>query len=331
MPDLATSSLSAPSLSSLAASFPRDFDSAARSVLRFLQGRIGLSLWMVTRTRGEDWIVLQIEDHNYGVEANSVFRWTDSFCSRMVAGLGPRIAPHSAAVPAYADAPIGRALKIGSYIGVPLKYSDGSLFGTLCAIDPDPRPETISQELPLIELLAFMLSGLLNSELSAAESARRAERALAEAETDALTGVYNRRGWDRLMQAEDARCRRYGHCACVVAIDLDGLKRVNDNEGHAAGDRLIARAAKAIVAATRASDIVARVGGDEFAVLGVECEEAASRELRDRLRESLNAAGVAASIGLAQRIPAQGMQHAWREADQAMYRNKPAAARTRTA
>jgi diguanylate cyclase (GGDEF)-like protein len=316
-------------LSSLAtlASFPRDFDAAARSVLRFLHDRVGMSLWMVTRTRGEDWIVLQIEDHNYGVEANSVFRWTDSYCSRMVAGFGPRIAPRSDAVSAYAEAPIGRALKIGAYVGVPLNYSDGTLFGTLCAIHPEPRPETIMGELPLIELLASMLSGLLNSELSAAEAARRAERAVAESETDALTGLYNRRGWDRLMIAEEARCRRFGHPACIIAVDLNGLKAVNDSQGHAAGDQLIRRAGKALMAATRESDLVARVGGDEFTVLGVECDEAAALKLEGRLRESLDAAGVGAALGRAMRIPSAGLQAAWNEADQAMYLNKPAISR----
>jgi diguanylate cyclase (GGDEF)-like protein len=325
------SDIAGPGFSTLTADFPHDFGNAARSVLRFLHDRMGMSLWMVTRTRGDDWIVLQIEDSNYGVEAHSVFRWTDSYCSRMVAGFGPRIAPHSAAVPAYADAPIGRALKIGAYVGVPLNNADGTLFGTLCAIHPEPRPETITHELPLIELLASMLSGLLSSELSAAESARRAERALAEAETDTLTGLYNRRGWDRLLAAEEARCRRYGHPACVVAVDLNGLKRVNDTQGHAAGDQFIRRAGQALGMGTRDSDVVARVGGDEFAVLGVERGEEESRALLDRVRRSLEAAGVPAALGLANRQPSHGLQSAWNLADQAMYLDKPAMSRSRTA
>jgi len=92
---------------------------------------------MVTRTKGDDWIVLHAEDHGYGVENDAVFKRADSFCSQMVQGLGPSMASDSDLMPAYASAPIGKQVKIGAYVGVPLSDADGSLFGTLCAIDPD--------------------------------------------------------------------------------------------------------------------------------------------------------------------------------------------------
>lgn len=85
-----------------------DFESAGKATLAFLRDRLGFGLWMVTRTEGKDWIVLQSEDHGYGVEAGHVFQWADSFCSEMIKGNGPRIAPDSDDVPAYVAAPIGR-------------------------------------------------------------------------------------------------------------------------------------------------------------------------------------------------------------------------------
>ena len=274
---------------------------------------------MVTRTEGDDWIVLQTEDHGYGVKEGAVFRWADSFCSRMVNGEGPQIAPCSAEIPAYAAAPIGRQVAIGAYVGVPLTHADGSLFGTLCAIHPSPQPDAIRAEEPLIELLACLLCTVLAADLRASEEARRADRAQAEALADGLTGLYNRRGWDRLLAAEEARCSRLGHPACVVSIDLDGLKRVNDMEGHARGDDLILRAAQAIRGAVRGQDIVARLGGDEFAVLGVECDPAGASVLRDRVTAAMVSAGVGASVGLAQRNPRAGLSAACELADQAMY------------
>ena len=113
-----------------------DFESAGRAVLAFLHRRLGFGLWMITRTEGEDWIVLQVEDHGYGISPGTVFRWADSFCSEMVQNNGPKVAPNSDIVPAYAAAPIGQQVPIKAYIGVPLSNADGSLFGTLCAIDP---------------------------------------------------------------------------------------------------------------------------------------------------------------------------------------------------
>ena len=77
-----------------------DFESAGRAVLAFLHKRLGFDLWMVTRTEGDNWIVLQSEDHGYGVDTGTVFRWADSFCSGMVNGHGLSIPPPSDCDPA---------------------------------------------------------------------------------------------------------------------------------------------------------------------------------------------------------------------------------------
>src|SRR5437773_2098101 len=83
----------------------------------------------------------------------------------------------------------------------------------------------------------------------------RAER---EAVTDGLTGCVNRRGWDRLLAAEEARCARHGLDAVVMVVDLDDFKAVNDASGHAAGDELLQRCARALRDAVRVHDTVAR-------------------------------------------------------------------------
>jgi diguanylate cyclase (GGDEF)-like protein len=310
-------------------STPANFETAARSVLSFLHRRLGFDLWMVTRTEGEDWIVLQTEDHGYGVASGTVFRWADSFCSRMVEGLGPRIAPRSNDVPAYASAPIGRQVKIGAYVGVPLRRADGALFGTLCAIDPEAQPESIMQEQALVDLLGELLSGLLQAETDLAVEARRSERAEAEALSDGLTSLFNRRGWTRLLEGEENRCRRYGHPAGVIAIDLDGLKTVNDSLGHFAGDELLARVGEVMTRVKREQDLVARVGGDEFVLLAVECDRAGTDAVVNRLRRAFAEAGIRASLGSAMRVPSEGLQRAWEKADQAMYAEKENSRRTR--
>ena len=301
-----------------------DFEAAARAVLSFLHQRFGFALWMVTRTEGDDWIVLQSEDHGYGVGPGKVFRWADSFCSAMVQGNGPHIAPDSGLVRAYAEAPIGQQVPIQAYIGVPLTRSDGALFGTLCAIDPLRQPVAITQEQDLVELLAALLSKVLNAELRSAVDARRTERLELEAQSDALTQLSNRRAWDTLLLQEEERCRRYGHPAAVLVIDLDELKRVNDTLGHAAGDALIVRAAEALRMAARATDVVARLGGDEFGVIAVECDLHGAEALLDRTRRALREHEVKASIGMAVRLPAIGLKLAWETADHRMYVEKRA-------
>lgn len=302
----------------------KDFESAGRAVLTFLHRRLGFDLWMLTRTQGDNWIVLQSEDHGYGVDPGVVFSWADSFCSEMVKGNGPRISPSSDQVPAYAAAPIGRTVQIKSYVGVPLVQVDGTLFGTLCAIHPSPQPEAIVEEKELLDLLAAMLSTVLQAELKLEEEARRSERLQTEALTDSLTQLYNRRGWERLMNCEEERCRRYGHAATVLIVDLDQMKQVNDTRGHAAGDALIQRAGDALRQAARAVDIVARLGGDEFGIISAECDRAGGEVLLNRVRAALAEANIRASVGFDSRTPSSGLMGAWESADRMMYEEKRA-------
>jgi diguanylate cyclase (GGDEF)-like protein len=301
-----------------------DFETASTAVLRFLHDRLGFHLWMVTRTNAEDWIVLTAEDHGYEVSAGDLFRWSDSFCSRMVLDQGPRVAPSSSLVPAYVEAPIGRQVPIEAYIGVPIPAPEGGLFGTLCAIDPEQQPAEIVAEQPLIELLAGLLGNILSNQLAKEEEQRRAERAQDESERDALTGLWNRRGWERVIDAEEARARRYGGTPAIVMIDLDGLKHTNDTLGHSAGDELICRAAGALTSAKRESDFVARLGGDEFAMIAVHDVPAGLGGLPERLGHALDQADVAASIGCARRHPVHGLRAAVQEADRLMYEAKRA-------
>ncbi len=306
----------------------KDFQTTSASVLSYLHERYGFSLWMITRTSGDNWIVLHAEDHGYNVKKGDIFRWTDSFCSQMVQGRGPCIAPQSKQIPAYADAPIGRQVEIGAYIGLPLTNMDGSLFGTLCAIDPQCQAESLIDHLPHLQLISRMLGTILAFEIRADQEARRAERAEQAAETDSLTGLFNRRGWDRILAIEESRCLRYGGSASVIVIDLDGLKDINDREGHGAGDVMLAKAADALRLATRDCDVVARLGGDEFAILTIDADDATPHDMVTRLSEQLSAANISASIGLAKRSPSKSLEVAWSEADQAMYAQKRGKSKT---
>ena len=302
-----------------------DFRTASHTVLEFLQSRIPFSLWMVTRADVEEehLTILLALDHSYGLSEGDMFGWSDSLCARMVAQLGPRVAPRLEDVPAYAEAPITKILQIRAYIGVPIVREDGSLFGTICAMDPDPKPPEIVNEQPLIELFAGLLGKILSVELKEQETQRRAEHAEAESLSDQLTGVANRRGWERLLDAEEARCARYGDPASVVVLDLNEFKEVNDTRGHEAGDELLRTTAQVLQTTARTTDLVARLGGDEFGILAVGCGAGAASILLDRLNSSLQAGGVSAAVGVASRHPTRGLHAAWEEADAAMYRAKP--------
>ena len=321
-----------------------DFNAAAQQVLDTLKAASGMQLWMITRVVGGDQIVLlaehtaeqtaeQTAEHTsgdstkgspkgFGVGPGQVLPWGTSLCRVMAAGRGPHIAPSVAEVPAYAAAVNGRKAGVQAYVGMPLRHADGQLLGTLCAFDTRPQPETLRALEPHVHLKARLLATLLVLELEGLEHQRRTERAQVAAGVDALTGLANRRAWDEALEREEARCRRYGQPACVVVVDLDGLKQVNDTRGHLAGDELLRACAHQLRQHARSGDLIARLGGDEFAVLLVECTaEGGQRELA-RLRRELGSAGIAASAGLGVRRPEVGLATAWQEADEAMYREK---------
>ncbi|MGO4377235.1 diguanylate cyclase [Pseudoduganella sp. RAF19] len=299
-----------------------DFATASRATLQFLRQRLGFKLWMVTRTDGDNWVVLFSDDHGYGVQPGKSYGWAESLCARMVEGQGPNIAPDVKKEAAYAAAPITGEMQIGAYVGVPLRRADGTLFGTLCAIDPEPQPERIREDQDMVKLMADLLGGLLEAELNATEALRKAERADVDATRDELTGLYNRRGWDLLVAREEERCSRYGHQACVVSIDLDDLKFYNDTQGYASGDALLIRCSKALKDVTRGSDVVARMGGDEFAMLMVECDYFDAQAMLLRVQETLAGYDVRASLGMAMRKAGYDLEEALAIADAEMYRAK---------
>ncbi|HXE76245.1 MAG TPA: GGDEF domain-containing response regulator [Candidatus Xenobia bacterium] len=107
---------------------------------------------------------------------------------------------------------------------------------------------------------------------------------------DELTGLYNRRGFSVLAEQQQKIARRTRRGFLIFFIDMDGLKQINDTHGHAEGDRAIAKAASIIREAFRDSDIIARLAGDEFAVLAVEADTGSAQrpilELRDLLKEA---------------------------------------------
>ena len=156
------------------------------------------------------------------------------------------------------------------------------------------------------------------------------------AERDALTGLLNRRRLEAELGRESARIRRHGRAACVLMIDLDGFKDVNDRYGHPAGDRVLRAVADVLVHTLRATDVAARIGGDEFAVVLPETDLTQAWHVATRLAEAVRrcarvgdvqvtaSIGVAAVSGAADVDHARSIDQALAEADSAMYRAKTA-------
>jgi diguanylate cyclase (GGDEF)-like protein len=153
---------------------------------------------------------------------------------------------------------------------------------------------------------------------------------------DGMTEVHNRRGFDQLLAAEISRCRRYARPLSLLMIDLDDLKAINDGHGHQAGDTALREVASTLKRSVRDSDIVARYGGDEFAVILIETSKADAIATANRLRGLMAMPGHLAgrldggppqattlSIGVSNYPTDAGdMNELVREADRALYAAK---------
>ena len=158
----------------------------------------------------------------------------------------------------------------------------------------------------------------------------RARQFASEARTDHLTGLANRREFERVMEREVALADRHNRRLSLMMIDLDNLKRINDKLGHGAGDGALKLVAQHLQRVVRASDLCARLGGDEFGVAMPETDIDRARDVAIRLRRAVDHAvlgmrapeHVEVSVGIAAWGPGQDWQAVYQAADADLYEDK---------
>ena len=148
---------------------------------------------------------------------------------------------------------------------------------------------------------------------------------------DELTGLINRRAMLDLMALEHSRSLRSGRPLLLAQLDIDHFKPINDQHGHATGDRALQAFAGTVRASVRDTDVLARWGGEEFVLMLTDTSADHARELLERIRQAVQALEIAhsagslqltVSIGLAQHLPGDTVEHTLERADQALYRAK---------
>jgi diguanylate cyclase (GGDEF)-like protein/PAS domain S-box-containing protein len=241
---------------------------------------------------------------------------------------GSAVAQNRAVVSTDVDAdervhPDAARLGMRSVMVVPLRRG-GRVLGTL-KVATSRVDSFDSSDRQSLELLAAPLGAIL-------DNTWRFEENTIQALTDPLTGLANRAEAMRALQRALDRQTRFGGCTTLIFIDLDGFKAVNDQLGHAAGDELLRGFAERLRGAVRATDVPARIGGDEFLII---CETvpsvASARLAANRFAQLLadvprdfRTPPVQASIGVAVAVDATDPQTLMQAADAAMYEAKAA-------
>ena len=308
-----------------------DLESLARPLLEVLHDVTGLASTYLTTVDVAGGVQHVRLAHNtradFALPEGLVVPWDDTLCKRSL-DEGRACTPDVQAV--WGDSDAARELGIAVYVSVPVELSDGRLWGTLCAADPQAPADggpALERHLPALRLFARLVAGEVEREAAIVAAREDAARAAADARTDPLTGLHGRRVVDPWL-AEQLAGLGPDEAVLVAYVDVDRFKAVNDAHGHAAGDAVLVAVADHLRGLSRPDDLVARLGGDEF-VLAARLPAGAVEALARRLREASAVPSeppVTLSTGTAVRAGGAGQGAGaaglLAEADAAMYRVK---------
>ena len=256
-----------------------------------------------------------------------------SFCQHVVTSDAILVVQDALQHPLVQDNAAVAEFGVRSYAGVPLRTAEGLTLGALCAVNCAPLVWT-AEQVGILEDLAAAAMAEIELRSTIRSLVAMQVKLQSQVSRDELTGVLNRRGFLEQAKRHLALAERTEAPFLVAALDLDGFKAINDTCGHEAGDTALQEMAALLTNVCRASDIVARFGGDEFVLLLANSGVDQMHRVRERLHEAIERRNqrvsierqMTSSIGIAVWTPKHPKSLALlqRQADEAMYADKRA-------
>ncbi|MCW4149272.1 diguanylate cyclase [Halomonas sp. 18H] len=293
------------------------------SLLRIGMQHFGFEIAILSRVVGNDYIVEYCVDYKNEIKPSACFELSGTYCERTLE-LNKTLGFCYVGKSELQRHPCYLNTQLESYIGSPVCFN-GENYGTLNFSSHSPTEPFSRDDYIFMRLLADTISYLLYKKMFE-------EEMLAQAKTDELTGLPNRRAvCERLNDTLDIASRS-GFYLTVLSLDLDHFKTINDRWGHSAGDAALMAFAGLVGRLGRRTDFCGRLGGDEFLFVlpGASLEDAKTlgNQLRHRLSEIVvelkggDTFSFSVSLGVAMHHPGESAQTLLQRADEALYRAK---------
>jgi diguanylate cyclase (GGDEF)-like protein len=208
------------------------------------------------------------------------------YCEQLIRQNAPLLIENALEDPQWQDSP-GVDKNMINYLGYPLRWPDNTIFGTFCVLNSQPKHYTDQQQ-----KLMQQMQGMIERHLALLYKNHSLELQNQQlkylADTDDLTGIWNRRAFIVESNKELQRAQRNKHPVCLLMMDIDDFKKINDAFGHEVGDEVLKLFTHCITATKRSYDIFGRIGGEEFAMLLPETNRSEAMELAERIRKKVS-------------------------------------------
>ncbi len=260
-----------------------------------------------------------------------------TFCDYAIASEAPLVLDDVTQESVYCDVSTVESLGVRAYAGIPLVTEGGQVIGSFCAVDFKPKQWTerdidILTDLARSTMREIELRRVIQesetTNLRLVEQVQKVNELNHQLEvlstTDSLTGVKNRRAFEHSLDQELALVDRRATPLSLVIVDVDHFKKVNDTYGHTAGDGVLQTIAALLTQSARTVDIVARIGGEEFAVILPNTDQTSALMVAERMRATVaNEAWphlpMTISLGTATLLNLEKASGLFLRADKAMY------------
>lgn len=284
-------------LYAITSDYGQGFERQIRRTLELGCDHFGLEIGMLTRITGKRVEILHVvAPPDAMVRKHDVFELEETLCSLVLEENRPVGLDHLSKG-ALGRHPARRVYGSEAYLGAPVLV-EGELFGTICFTSSFPRGRPFRDvDFDTIKLMSSWVAVEIQRRRTEEDLRRATDELLHLTRLDPLTELLNRRGMQDALDRISQRVRQGDPPFTALLVDLDGFKQINDRYGHDAGDHVLRETARRIRNAVRPTDVVSRIGGDEYLVALPGYSGAKAQRLAERVRRAISAGPVATGSG----------------------------------